>query len=256
MRGSWSRNDERVRFSHPLLAARVEAELEPGGAGRCIVAWRSWSTTPSSAHGTSRSARTALERGRRRAGGRRFGRGVAWRVGRSGGAGRARRLAHAGRGARCPVPTRQLLAADHHYASGDVERSRSRSSSRCSSSSRPVPSARRCCGGSAWSRRTTSRGRSGCSSRRSSRPRPIPAAGRDRRLRDPDRVPSPRAGGGGVAGARFGSGRGGQRRPRPARRASWRSSASRSCCADGVTPGLLERALELEELVGPLPVSR
>ena len=65
-------------------------------------------------------------------------------------------------------------------------------------------------------------------------------------------VSSPWGGGGSDAGAGLGSGRGGQRGPRPARDLPGAAQLA-ELYAEGVTPGVLERALELEELVGPLP---
>ena len=56
-------NEERVRFSHPLLAARVEAELDPRGGDRCIAGSRNSSATRSSAPGILLSARTGPPRG-------------------------------------------------------------------------------------------------------------------------------------------------------------------------------------------------
>ena len=118
-------DDERVRFSHPLLAARVEAELEPRrrrSLHRRLAelvgdAEERARHLALSANGPSAEVADELETASATAALR----------GASGAAAELAELSvaltpadDAGRIRR----RRQLLAADHHYASGDIERSR------------------------------------------------------------------------------------------------------------------------------------
>ena len=91
-------NEERVRFSHPLLAARVEAELDPRRRrslhrGLAELVGDAGAARPASCSRRRRGRR----RGRRRTGDRFRDCGLAWRIRSSGGAGRALGLAHARR---------------------------------------------------------------------------------------------------------------------------------------------------------------
>ena len=139
---SWTTTSAFVSAT-PCWPRRSRRSSTLGGGDRSIAASRSSSATPSSAPGIllwardGPSARVADELETASA-----DRGLAWRIGGGRGAGRAFALAHAGRGRRrrpaaaasCSRPTITTRAATW---SGRV-----RSSSRCSSSCSPVPSAR------------------------------------------------------------------------------------------------------------------
>ena len=118
-------DDERVRFSHPLLAARVEAELDPRRRRSLHRRLAELVGDPEQrarhlalgANGPSTEVADELEAAS----------AVAASRGASGAAAELAELsvsltpADAGGGV---LRRRQLLAADHHYASGDAERSR------------------------------------------------------------------------------------------------------------------------------------
>ena len=167
-------DDERVRFSHPLLAARVEAELEPrrrrslhrrlaelvGDPEQRARHLALGADAPSAevADELEAASATAASRGASAAAAELAELSISLTPVDADGAVRRRR---------------QLLAADHHCASGDAERSRvilepllEQLPARCRTRGRVA-------GGSASARTTISRGRSDCSSRRSSRPSPI-----------------------------------------------------------------------------------
>ena len=167
-------DDERVRFGHPLLAAQVEAELDPR---RRRSLHRRLAELVGDAEQRARhlalgangpSARVADELETASASRPRVarrGRPRSWPSSRS----RSRRP----RPATASSRRRQLLAADQHYASGDVERARAILEPLVEQLPAGCRARARCCDGSARPRLTISRGRSGSSSRRSSRPRPI-----------------------------------------------------------------------------------
>ena len=142
-------NEERVRFSHPLLAARVEAELDPRRRRSLHRRLAELVGDPEQrarhlalgANGASARVADELETASVTAAAR-------------GAPGAAAELAElsvsltpAAAGGRVRR-RRQLLAAGHHFASGDPER-RERSSRSCSSSCSLVPSGRRSCCSSA-----------------------------------------------------------------------------------------------------------
>ena len=160
----------------------------------------------------------AVDQGRRRAGDRFGCRGLAWRIGGGRRAGRALALAHADHGWRRrppPPPAARRRPALRERGRGAVACDpRAARSSSC----HRVPNARACCDGSERPRLTTSRDRSDSSSRRSSRPRPIARLKAEIVM---PRVMTAFLRHGPAAAVKLarelGSGRGGQRRPRPAR---------------------------------------
>ena len=166
-------DDERVRFSHPLLAACVEAELDPRRRRSLHRRLAELVGDPEQrarhlalgANGPSGEVAKQLEAAS----------AIAALRGASVAAAELAELSvsltpsNAGGEV---LLRRRLLAADHHYASGDAERPRAILEpllDQLPAGSEP----RRCCGGSASTHRTTSRSRSDFSSRRSSRPPPI-----------------------------------------------------------------------------------
>ena len=166
-------DEERVRFSHPLLAARVEAELDPRRRRSLHRRLAELVGDPEQrarhlalgADGASARVADELEAASATAASR----------GASGAAAELAELsisltpAAAGDRVR---RRRQLLAADHHFASGDAERSRAILEQLLE---QLQPGAERAEVlwrlGERWI--TIWKGRSGCWSRRSSRPSPI-----------------------------------------------------------------------------------
>ena len=166
-------DDERVRFSHPLLAACVEAELDPrrrrslhrrlaervGNPEQRARHLALGANGPSGEVAKQLEAASAIAalRGASVAAAELAELSVSLTPGNAGGE---------------VLLRRRLLAADHHYASGDAERPRALLEPLLDQL--PAGSERgRCCGGSASTHRTTSRSRSDFSSRRFSRPPPI-----------------------------------------------------------------------------------
>ena len=168
-------NEERVRFSHPLLAARVEAELDPRRRRSLHRRLAELVGDPEQrARHLALGANGPSAEGRRRTGGRFRDRGLAWRVGGGSGAGRALRLAHAGRCRRprsgaagsCSRPTITTRAATRSDRRAILEPLLEQLPAWCRARG-GVAAARRAARIDDW------RSRSGSSSRRSSRPSPI-----------------------------------------------------------------------------------
>ena len=125
-RASSSSSGGRIRFSHPLLAVVVHAELlRPSAGVRSTGSSRRCSTSPSSARCTSRSpppgptSRTAAElaaRGRARARARRLARGR--------GAGASTRAGSRRPSSAAAARERALASADYAFAAGDIRAAR------------------------------------------------------------------------------------------------------------------------------------
>ena len=211
-------DDERVRFSHPLLAAQVEAELEPRRRRSLHRRLAELVGDPEQrarhlalgADAPSAEVADELE----------IASATAASRGASGAAAELAELSVSLTPADAAGPVRrrrQLLAADHHYASGDTERSRVILEPLLEQLPPGVERAD-------VLRRLGERSYDDFEKSERLLEQAFVEAEADPRLRaeivsaaSVDGVSSPRTGGGGEAGAGVGSGRGGQRRSRPAR---------------------------------------